>query len=120
MMDSLTSILTIVDLLIMYIIALALYRLSFPPLAKFPGPKLAAASGWYEFFHDILHRGHFMWHIQDLHDQYSMTPHSCRKAIFGVIVGPIVRVTPHELHVRVSEYYYEIHAASAKKRDKWT
>jgi cytochrome P450 len=34
--------------------------------------------------------------------------------------GPIVRITPHELHIRDSEYYDEIYAASSKKRDKWS
>lgn len=34
--------------------------------------------------------------------------------------GPIVRITPEELHIKDSEYYDEIYAPATKKRDKWT
>ena len=55
-----------------YLIAIVIYRLNFHPLAKFPGPKLAAATGWYEFYHDIVKRGCLIWKIQELHDRYGM------------------------------------------------
>ncbi|KAK5954220.1 hypothetical protein OHC33_004793 [Knufia fluminis] len=89
--------------LVLYCVLGALYRLYFHPLAKFPGPRLAKLTGWYEFYHDIIHRGHFIWQIQKLHDEY----------------GPIVRITPNELHIRDPDYYEEIYAAAAKKKDKW-
>lgn len=59
-----------VGLVVVYNIALALYRLTLHPLAKFPGPKFAAVSGWYEFWYELNHRGDFLWHIRDLHDKY--------------------------------------------------
>ena len=54
----------------LYLIIGGVYRLYYHPLAKFPGPKLAALTGWYEFYHDIVRRGYFLWKIRDLHDQY--------------------------------------------------
>lgn len=30
-----------------------------------------------------------------------------------------MRITPNELHIKDSDYYEEIYAAAAKKRDKW-
>ena len=58
----------------LYTIYLLIYRLYFSPLAKFPGPKLAAATRWYEFYYDVLQRNRFSWQIQKMHDQYGNTP----------------------------------------------
>lgn len=46
-----------------------LYRLYFHPLTKFSGPKLAALTGWCKFHHEIIHRGRFIWKLQELHDR---------------------------------------------------
>ena len=48
------------------------YRLLFSPLAKFPGPKLAAATGLYEKYYDLISGPRFPWKIQELHQQYGM------------------------------------------------
>ena len=59
---------------LLYLIALYGYRLYLHPLAKFPGPKLAALSRWYEIYYEIICRGQFTFHIQDLHKKYGLSP----------------------------------------------
>ena len=58
--------------IIMFPVLLALYRISFHPLARYPGPKLAASSYWYEYYYDVTKRGRYIWKIMDLHKQYGM------------------------------------------------
>lgn len=62
-----------VNLLFGYGLALATYRLLFHPLVKFPGPKLSAASYWYEFYYEIIQPGSWLWKIEKLHAQYGMS-----------------------------------------------
>lgn len=52
----------------------AVYRLYFSPLAKFPGPKLAALTLWYEFYYDVIKRGRYTWKIAELHERYGLLP----------------------------------------------
>ncbi|CZR56606.1 related to cytochrome P450 CYP3/CYP5/CYP6/CYP9 subfamilies [Phialocephala subalpina] len=86
-----------------YWIALAIYRLYFHPLAKFPGPKLAALSSWYEFYYDVYNDGLFFWQLQSMHERY----------------GPIVRITPYELHINDPEFYDDVYGSSMRRREKW-
>ncbi|EXJ53332.1 uncharacterized protein A1O5_13425 [Cladophialophora psammophila CBS 110553] len=72
-----------------YLVSLAIYRLYCSPIAQFPGPKLAALSRWYEFYHEVALRGQFTFHIAELHRKY----------------GPIVRINPQELHASDSEFW---------------
>lgn len=55
-----------------YVIGLGIYRLVFSPLAKFPGPKLAALTSWYELYFDVFHKGKFLWEIERMHDKYGV------------------------------------------------
>lgn len=52
---------------VVYNVALVVYRLYLSPLAKFPGPKLAAARLWYEYCYDAVIRGRCTWRIAELH-----------------------------------------------------
>lgn len=63
--------LVLVLVLVLYAL-LAVYRLYWHPLAAFPGPKCAAVTGWYEFVHDILRKGQFIWTIEQLHERYGI------------------------------------------------
>jgi hypothetical protein len=57
---------------LVYLFGLAVYRLYLSPIAKFPGPKLAALTLWYEFYHDVVRGGQYVFKINELHDQYGM------------------------------------------------
>lgn len=56
-----------------YICLLVTYRLYLSPLAKFPGPRIAAATGYYEFYHDYFCKGKYYKVIKSLHDRYGGT-----------------------------------------------
>lgn len=59
-----------VCLLVIYAAVLIVYRLYFSPLVKFPGPRIAAATLWYEYYYDVVRRGRYTWKIIELHKQY--------------------------------------------------
>lgn len=54
-----------------------IYRITFHPLAKFPGPKLAAATFWYEFYYDLWLPQRYLWKIEELHKQYGQSYSNC-------------------------------------------
>ena len=56
-----------------YLIALAVYRLYLSPIAKFPGPKLAALTQWVETYYEIKSPGgQFGWVYRKWHEQYGI------------------------------------------------
>lgn len=57
---------------LLYLIVNAVSRTYFSPLSKFPGPKLAAFSLWYEFYWDVVKRGSFIWRIEEMHQKYGI------------------------------------------------
>jgi len=59
---------------VIYVFSLVVYRLYLSPVARFPGPRLAALTNWYEFYYDVIREGEFTWHIQKLHKKYGMSP----------------------------------------------
>ncbi|KAF6224986.1 hypothetical protein HO133_010181 [Letharia lupina] len=83
-----------------YCISLAVYRLYLSPLARFPGPKLAALTLWYEFYYDVIKRGRYTWKIAELHERH----------------GPIIRISPYELHINDPDYYDELYVGTSIRR----
>ena len=59
-------------ILFTYVVAIITQRLFFSPVSKFPGPKLAAATFWYEFYYDVAKRGQYTWKIRELHQKYGI------------------------------------------------
>ncbi|KAI9711590.1 MAG: hypothetical protein M1820_002155 [Bogoriella megaspora] len=87
----------------MYLFLVALYRLFIHPLAKFPGPKLAALTTWYEGYYDVIRRGRYIFQIGKLHDKY----------------GPIVRIGPNEVHILDHSYYDTLYSMT-NRFDKYS
>jgi hypothetical protein len=91
-------------LVFIYLAAFVIYRLYFHPLAKVPGPVLAAATGWYESYFELFHRGlggQFTFHIKELHEKY----------------GPIVRINPWEVHIDDPDFFSVLYT-NKKGHDK--
>lgn len=56
---------------LVYHVLTALYNVSpFHPLAKIPGPKLAAATYLPEFYHDVVLGGRYTHAIKRMHEEY--------------------------------------------------
>ena len=100
---------SLVYICLTYFITTAVYRLYFSPLAKFPGPKLAALTLWYEYYYDVVKRGKYTWKIAELHKQYGRHQIYAGQAfvtrIINFMPGPIVRISPFELHINDPKYY---------------
>ena len=116
---------------ICYWILVFLYRITFHPLAKFPGPKIAAMTMWYETYWDVWpHLGRYQWKIQEMHKQYgtwSNLPSYIRWHDVGITqslvnrrAGPVIRINPMHLHISDASFYNTIYAGSGHKRDKCT
>ena len=59
---------------VIYVFSLYIYRAYFDSLSHIPGPKLAAATLWYEFYYDVVKMGRYTWKIGELHEKYGMQP----------------------------------------------
>ena len=66
-------IILLLTLICLYVGVLLIYRLFYASVAKFPGPRLAAVTYFYEFYYDVWLEGQYTWKIQDLHKQYGMS-----------------------------------------------
>ncbi|EKM49823.1 uncharacterized protein PHACADRAFT_188850 [Phanerochaete carnosa HHB-10118-sp] len=75
------------------------YNIYFHPLAKYPGPRLAAASGWWRVYIEAYKKESIIDRLFKLHEEY----------------GGIVRIAPDELHFSDPAMYSEIYSP----RSRW-
>lgn len=90
----------------LYLTAKVIYRLYLHPLSHFPGPTLAAATYLYGAYYDVVQEAQFVFKLDALHDTY----------------GPVVRISPGEVHVRDSGFFDALHPGPGGRkthRDKW-
>ena len=86
----------------LYVVQLVVRRLYFSPISHIPGPKLAAATWWYEFYYDIVLGGQYTFKILELHKKY----------------GPVIRINPDEVHVGDPDFYPELYTGPGRRREK--
>ncbi|KAI9883757.1 MAG: hypothetical protein M1823_004458 [Watsoniomyces obsoletus] len=106
-----------------YVVSIAVYRLYFSPVARFPGPKLAALTYWYEGYYDLVKRGRYTWKIKEMHEKYGVWMSGdgqCAGTLAKnlVDIGPIIRINPEELHIDEPDFYDELYGTS-RKLNKW-
>lgn len=57
--------------MIAVVMLLVFSRLLFHPLARVPGPPLAALSTWYGFYYDVIRGGIYVKHVEEIHARHS-------------------------------------------------
>ncbi|KAK5118214.1 hypothetical protein LTR85_008194 [Meristemomyces frigidus] len=80
--------------LVAYVASTCVYRRFFHPLAKVPGPFLPAVTKLYQSYYN----GRYYLEVEKLHQQY----------------GPIVRITPDEVHLTDPANYEKINYVGTK------
>ncbi|OCK89514.1 benzoate 4-monooxygenase cytochrome P450 [Cenococcum geophilum 1.58] len=75
-------------------VGIVIYRRCFHPLAKIPGPFLPSVTTFYQTYYS----GQYYKEIGRLHEQY----------------GPVVRITPYEIHLSDPENYDRIYHMGTK------
>ncbi|KAI1295181.1 trichodiene oxygenase [Xylaria venustula] len=106
-MEILRFLLSCQGLLVMNLVYLAgiiFYRLTLHPLSRFPGPKLAAITRWYEAYYDVILDGQYTSRIKELHEKY----------------GPIIRISPYEVHVHDPTFLNTLYNHDVMKKYAWS
>ena len=106
---------------VLYLCALAIYRLYISPVAYFPGSKLTAVTGWYETYLDVWKGGQFGFQIEKWHHQFVSTiadQQVCANDTILVLTslnqGPIIRINPTELHISDPDFHSTIYSSSTR------
>ena len=102
--------------LTLYVLCVSIYRLCFHSLRSVPGPRLAALTQWVETYYECFKApgGQFMWEYQKWHEKYGMSTWFRKQILFAhhFVAGPIVRVSPNEVHIQDPTFYDTLYAQS--------
>ncbi|KAK2865021.1 hypothetical protein FQN49_003984 [Arthroderma sp. PD_2] len=79
------------------------YHLWFSPLAGVPGPRVAAVTGWYEFYWECIKQGRYTFRIEEMHKKY----------------GPVVRISPREVHIDDPAFWDVLYTNNKLDKDEW-
>ncbi|KAI1167499.1 cytochrome P450 [Nemania serpens] len=90
----------ILALIVAYALYTAIWRLYLSPIAHIPGPRLAALTRLYEMYYDAWLGGQYTFKIIELHKKY----------------GPIIRISPWELHIADPDFYDTLYSGYATTR----
>ena len=63
---------------------------------------------WYEFYYEWMKPGKYHERIYEMHKQYGTTSMELFNRIYWYCQGPIIRVSPDEIHISDSLFYHEI------------
>ncbi|KAI1277295.1 cytochrome P450 [Xylaria sp. FL0933] len=89
--------------LVGYLTYVIFWRCFLSPLAKIPGPKLAALTYWYECYYDIAQPAQYAFKFKALHHRY----------------GPVVRIGPNDVSISDPDFVDAVYAPGpGHKRDK--
>jgi hypothetical protein len=70
----LTMAIASLGLLLSYVVWNVIHQCYYSPLAKFPGPKLAAVTRLYEVYYDVFKWGRYTFEIEEMHKRYGERP----------------------------------------------
>lgn len=104
---------------IAYVAWVVVYRLWFSPVAGFPGSFWPKITFWYEFYYEWIKPGQYHRRIHEMHQQYGK-----RIYIEGLKgqrqlnsqIGPIIRVSPEEIHISDAPFYHELFVPANVRR----
>jgi cytochrome P450 len=91
----------------------AVYNIYFHPLARVPGPKVAAATSLYKTYYNATDGSKFYLQIEKLHQQFGMLL-PLAQALQLTSSGPVIRISPNEIHLSDPENYDKIYRIGTK------
>lgn len=95
-----------------------IYNIYRHPLASVPGPKLAGATYLYQSYFSLAGGSRYYYQIGKLHKKYgtdkSSSPKTASEVCAHPLLGPVVRITPDEVHLSDPDNYEVIYSVGTK------